>query len=313
VSSPTKPKTGSVYGGNSTPAVAQTAAQSAANAAARKTEVLQRVALTVLPLLLFAFHVTQIGFAAHDHPIFVCGCFAAPLFLAIFVSQLAPRKWQRRLGYLSNIANLVGGVCGAYIYCQYMVHFYGYRDLRISTNVLAVQRPEQFADVGMMLFSHSTRVDTSRSVGYRSFEDGGGLFCVAPIVDDSMSLSDPINFWAVGEDCCQARSHFECDDSDAPGVHSAVVLLNPDVYVAEALQSFTPGSPGATYDRAVRLAEHSFGINREAGREGKHVFVRWVRWPYKLQDQYKMDAGDATYWLLAVGALFFGWMGSRHS
>jgi len=40
-----------------------------------------------------------------------------------------------------------------------MTFYYGYRDLRIYTNVLATQTSEQFADAGMLSFSHSTRVD----------------------------------------------------------------------------------------------------------------------------------------------------------
>lgn len=59
-----------------------------------------------------------------------------------------------------------------------MIFYFGYRDLRIFTNVLPFQASEQFADAGMLQFYHSTRVDTARSVGYKSFEDAGHMYCL---------------------------------------------------------------------------------------------------------------------------------------
>ncbi|CAD7942820.1 unnamed protein product, partial [Amoebophrya sp. A25] len=155
-----------------------------------------------------------------------------------------------------------GTFLGVVLYSYYMVFYYGYRDLRVFTNVMGSQPVEQFVDAGMLGFAFSTSVDTSRAVGYKSFEEGGRMYCVAPIVDKQQGLSSPVKFWAVGENCCQPRGKFECGDAQNPKAHTGVVLLRPDMFAPATATWIVNEREGLLrqYERAVDLAQNVFGI-----------------------------------------------------
>ena len=72
-------------------------------------------------------------------------------------------------------------------------------------NVLPSESAAAHADAGKLLFSLDTKVDTSKTVGYRAKH----VYCVAPIMDYATTV---IQYWAVGVDCCQGRGQFACGD-----------------------------------------------------------------------------------------------------
>eukprot|EP00392_Amoebophrya_sp_AT5.2_P015372 g15574.t1 len=179
-------------------------------------------------LLQFLFPVVQFLLA-----LFLCSNAASLLsvtILSLFLTLdlifllLVAQKWVREMAVLSVGALLLGGLLGLHVYSEYTVFYDGYEDLRSFTNVIATQSPKQFLDAGMLGFAFSSTVDVSRAVGFRSFEEHGKMYCVAPITDASMSITQPVHFWAVGVDCCDSRSFFDCGDVRNAKAHTGVVV-----------------------------------------------------------------------------------------
>mmetsp|Transcript_90036 Transcript_90036/g.278502 ORF Transcript_90036/g.278502 Transcript_90036/m.278502 type:complete len:146 (-) Transcript_90036:140-577(-) len=57
----------------------------------------------------------------------------------------------------------------------------------------------------------------------------GGIFCVAPVALQPYA-DVPVYYWAVGEDCCQMRSHFDCGTARDADANTAVVERSSEVY-----------------------------------------------------------------------------------
>merc|ERR1719331_1519030 len=99
---------------------------------------------------------------------------------------------------------LVGLFVGFFLYYRLLVYYQHYTDMRTYSNVGGSQPVTQFKNGSMFLFTQDTRLDVMRSVGYKS-RWTGQVYCVAPVVDSTMTNANNINFWAVGENCCLAR------------------------------------------------------------------------------------------------------------
>eukprot|EP00397_Hematodinium_sp_SG-2012_P051806 GEMP01060933.1.p1 GENE.GEMP01060933.1~~GEMP01060933.1.p1 ORF type:complete len:154 (+),score=36.25 GEMP01060933.1:603-1064(+) len=130
---------------------------------------------------------------------------------------------------------------------------------------------------------------------------GGRVFCVAPIRDQSMTLSTEIGFWAVGIDCCSKRANFECGSANDPAAHSGVILLQDEVVAPEALRgvlNWFSDRPWAEFDAALRLQNAAFGTSMAKN----HILVRWERHPLKVQEDFRRD-GEAT--AVTCCALYF--------
>merc|ERR1719183_2256106 len=101
------------------------------------------------------------------------------------------------------------------MYYKHLVYYLRYTEMRTYSNVGGSQGVTQFNDGSMFLFTQDSRLDVLRSVGYKS-RWTGQTYCVAPVVDSTMTNANHINFWAVGEDCCLARFH-GCENDECFG------------------------------------------------------------------------------------------------
>lgn len=132
-------------------------------------------------------------------------------FLGVVFSQR--QRWVQHMFLLCPLAAALGTIVGIGVLCDNGALLHFYEDGRTYTNVLASAAAESFTDAGIFLFeSGETAVDTTRHV---SFLDhwSGTKYCVAPVIDDKMSNTDAINFWVVGQDCCDMKS-FHCHELD---------------------------------------------------------------------------------------------------
>ncbi|CAD7968865.1 unnamed protein product [Amoebophrya sp. A120] len=256
---------------------------------------------------------------------------------------LIQQQWVREMSVLALFSLLTGiGIGSFFIYSNYFVFYTGYDDLRAFTNVIATQDPKTFIDASMLSFAFSSSVDISRSVGFKSFEEDGKMYCVAPITDSSMALSSPVHFWAVGQDCCESRSHFTCGDVHNAKAHAVqfiagVVVLRPEMFVPPMASWIVEKQDKLLeqYSRAVTLAQNVFGIaetaedpsitpaqgttssDTPASKSGaiipttsddqkhmKHVFVHWTLTPLKTKSAYK-SAADAWFSFITIFGLIF--------
>merc|ERR1719379_1338649 len=169
-------------------------------------------------------------------------------------------SWFFFVGLLCGFACMFGCLCGLYNYYTHMMQYWTYDENRAYSNVLPTEPAEAHADAGKIVFAHTSRVDTSRAVGFKS----GSTYCVAPILDDTQG--DRVEYWAAGVDCCPARGDFACDDAFNPKAKSGVVILDTTggdtaVSAGETTAGFSMWkSKRDYYVKAVRLAEAHFSI-----------------------------------------------------
>jgi len=113
------------------------------------------------------------------------------------------------------------------------------------------------------------------------------MFCIAPIVDDVMTMQDTVSFWAVGVDCCGMRSDFTCGDSAQPTAHDAVVQLEAEAFVPPYMEGQVPVFDPTNFYKAMNLGYWTFGTKNKP--RGKNLFVTWTKKPFAIQHSYYED------------------------
>jgi len=138
---------------------------------------------------------------------------------------------------------------------------------------------QQMMDAGMITFAEGSRVEVSKSMGFRNV----GLYCVAPIVIGDQPLAT-YDFWAVGKGCCSGyKADFHCKHFNDPNALGALRLMNDD--------------DRAFYRLAVQQAEATYDI-----KASHPLFFEWVvDAPGTVDEWY--DEGKRTY-LMGVFTYF---------
>lgn len=214
------------------------------------------------------------------------------------------RRWLWWLGILSGQATLVGTILGFCLYFQTLAYYWKYEEMRTYTNVAASQDATAFGDGSMFLFTEDTRLDAMRAVGYRSRWDGK-TYCVAPIVDSSMSNEQDIYYWAIGEGCCSVRAEFHCNDATTYNTRSALVVLEPWDVVRPFMRWAVKGAAYPKYEDALRLQEATY-FTKAALRP---KFIYWSRDPSALKDSFYWNAANVCGWVSGF-YLFFMYVGT---
>eukprot|EP00933_Yihiella_yeosuensis_P010752 TRINITY_DN11758_c0_g1_i1.p1 TRINITY_DN11758_c0_g1~~TRINITY_DN11758_c0_g1_i1.p1 ORF type:complete len:344 (-),score=50.08 TRINITY_DN11758_c0_g1_i1:188-1219(-) len=204
------------------------------------------------------------------------------------------RKWMQWLGLFTGQATLVALVLGFFFYFRHLAYFWKYQEMRTYTNVAAAQDDKAFSDGSMFLFTEDTRLDVQRAVGFKS-RWTGSVYCVAPLVDSTMSNTDPIHYWAIGVDCCDARADFHCGDAKDTSTRSALVALEPTDVTRSFMTWATRGANYPRFERAVKLQEATYIT--KAAPEPKLIW--WSRDPIALKDNFFSDA--VSYVLSVTG------------
>jgi hypothetical protein len=80
-------------------------------------------------------------------------------------------------------------------------------------------------DAGRVYFSSDSKIDQAKSWHFKD----GTVYCVAPITTPSM-LTQTLDFWAVGTDCCgTSSSDFRCGEYSNPRARSGLRVLDESV------------------------------------------------------------------------------------
>jgi len=213
-------------------------------------------------------------------------CLVASAGIAWWGSKRGPqRRWIVFLGCLCALMTFVGLIFGFFMYFKFLVYYQKYLELRTYSNVGGSQGATGFNDASMFLFTQDTRLDVMRSVGYKS-RWTGKTYCVAPVVDSTMTNANPINFWAVGEGCCLARGEYMCDDAHDPKTMSALVVLEPEDVVRPFMRWAVSGSVYPRYERSIKLQEASYAV-----RAAKRIkMLYWVKDPIAKQNSFYNEA-----------------------
>lgn len=234
-------------------------------------------------------------------------CLAAAAGIAFYGSKKADeRYWIVIMGCASAVVTLLGLFVGFFLYYRLIVYYDRYVEMRTYSNVGGSQGVSQFSNASMFTFTKDSRLDVMRAVGYKS-RWTGEVYCVAPVVDSTMTSADSINFWAVGENCCLARGAFECEDAQDSSVLSALVMLEPEDVVRPFMRWAVAGNVYPRYERSIKLQEAAY-----ATRAATNIrMLYWVKDPIAKQNSFHDKAVDIAVlitvilWLiLLVGGYF---------
>lgn len=269
--------------------------------------ILHAFLLGIAPWLIFITAIALMFELFHYHTYVTMAILSVLLVIniAFAVFEMAHGKaWLWWLGTLSTAGIFLGILTGIFNYYVYLLYFYSYADMRKYTNVAASQHAAGFSDAGMMLFTKGSGVDSTAAIGMQDPEAEGQVFCVAPIIDGSMTKNDLISFWAVGKNCCEERANFECDGAGDASAKSGLVVLETDKLVSEAVAYFIGGnSDRAQYSEAIKMQNSVFGTSTSK----ENVYVRWTKDPVLMQETYWNDAFSlcvkeaVLYFLISMG------------
>lgn len=167
------------------------------------------------------------------------------------------------LGLLCLTAVMIGTAFGTYAVARSLVEFHRLNQGMDYTNVMPTEPAASKIDASTISFTDLSRVDVSRTFGLtdaRSSAVTGSVYCVAPVSDGS-PYERRVEFWAVGVNCCEPRSHFACFPRG-----------NGNVQEGHGGFAYAPGEAARLqFAAAVRGAEAFYGVS-----SGEHaVFLQW--------------------------------------
>lgn len=187
---------------------------------------------------------------------------AAAVFCWIRPAQ-PEHPWMKPLGALLMGAGILSTLIGTINYGNSVQEYFGFESRQIYSNVLASEPAAAHGDAGLLVFSQTARVDTTKAVG---FKNAGHVYCAAPVLDATQMAR--VEYWAVGMDCCGARSSFTCGSANDVFARGGIVQKDANSW----LSHFAGLTENQGYFKAVKLAEASHGL-----ASSEHpILVKWV-------------------------------------
>jgi len=215
-----------------------------------------------LPWMVFTLVECLFTFTYEDFPgivwalVITCGLLS---LLFIVLGRAGRRHSQLALGFLCFSAVVLAVAVGQVTYDTYMREYFRLDSGATYEGVSPAEPSSQHADASVITFEEGSFVDAQRSLGYMR---NGVSYCVAPIATQSFSASP--QYWAVGEDCCETRGEFWCDDARHPTAHGGIVV--PGAAGAE---------PGPYFATAVRMAHEVYSLDAAAESAATPLFLVW--------------------------------------
>lgn len=208
--------------------------------------------------------------------VFLVVMMAATRRLKLFQNGEREPSWLIFLAVSMLVALVLAYVLGNRNYSDYMRPYYDFHNLNIYTEIdPSRMRGQQLMDAGAIAFTEGTRLDVSRSMGFKH----GSMYCVAPISfgNETMQTYD---FWAVGTGCCSgSQADFHCHGWNSP--HSGGLRLM--------------GGGRDYYRLAVQQAEATYGI-----KAAHPLFFTWVPRPLDMIENWQTNArGSFVIWIFA--------------
>mmetsp|Transcript_34274 Transcript_34274/g.72965 ORF Transcript_34274/g.72965 Transcript_34274/m.72965 type:complete len:315 (+) Transcript_34274:64-1008(+) len=212
--------------------------------------------------------------------------------LGMGVSALEARRakngesafWRCFLFVSMLLAFILAIVCGTVVFMRYTEPYQELGSLNTYSDVdPAKLRGDQLLDAGRITFSEGTRLDISKSMGFKQ----DGTYCVAPIVTGDASLKG-YDFWAVGKGCCSGgKADFACAKETGHGVHGGLRLMEDE--------------DRPFFRLAVQQAEAIHKI-----RSRYPLFFKWTRDPAEELNSWRVNS--VNVYLLGIFA-FAVWQG----
>jgi hypothetical protein len=248
-----------------------------------------------VPWVLFSVIYAVMSFSMHYHQPALCHFIVALGLIVVlacgtiaFSSLLGRSKgdmerepsWFVFLFLTTLIAWVLAIVLGDMNFRGHLQPYYDVANLNTYQAVNPAQmRGQQYMDAGRIIFSEGTKLDISRSIGFKNLE----TYCVAPITNGEAPLSS-YDFWAVGTNCCSSNSaDFQCGEFNNPRATAGLRLMNDD--------------QRAFFRLAVQMSEAAYSI-----KAIHPLFFHWMQDPIAEMNAYQDDG--LKYYLLGMFAHF---------
>lgn len=218
--------------------------------ASRRRNRLADVTVSVaLPWLVFFLVTSLFLFAYHEMKIVVMALIGLCFCLSLLFLGLG--AWGRHptflvIGFMCMTSVSVASAVGVWLDGEYLQRYWQLETGSEYKDVNPASDPKSTTGAGVITFLSDAFVDDSRTVG---FVADGGIFCVAPVVMPPF-YSNKVSFWAVGSDCCQQRSNFDCGAAREPGALQKSALAEP---------------PQSRYSEAIAEAVSVYGLDHQDG------------------------------------------------
>eukprot|EP00392_Amoebophrya_sp_AT5.2_P005612 g5621.t1 len=189
-------------------------------------------------------------------------------------------------------ATFLGGVVGLLVA---QTHFYRYAAFQDRMQYVKI-KPDHPAvglrDAAGISFDTDAVVGRSMVVGITAFSD---IYCVAPIVKTGTNLANapPVQFWAVGMNCCEYRYNFRCGTADV-GAHAGLVHHD---FSGEVLELLPMNHADRFYRKALEVATSLYPITSNSSEA---LLVEWTR---DAQDNSNVWWGG--FWQAALATVCF--------
>lgn len=243
-----------------------------------------------LPWFLFSGLYAILSFSFHyQSPYGAWACVVAgfllcivSLFLAIRAKNSAERdpSWYLFSTLTLFLAVIMAAVFGQMNFWYNLQPFYDIENLNTYPSVNpSSETGQRLMDAGRVYFSDNTKLDTSKSMGFKNLD----LYCVAPIVNGDAAL-ESYDFWAVGLNCCSGvSSDFRCGEFNNPHARSGLRLMRDD--------------QRPFFRLAVQQAAAAYQL-----KSTHPLFFYWLQDPVGEMNSYR-DAGF-KYYLLGIFSHF---------
>lgn len=240
------------------------------------TRILSKVVLG--PWLIFTISSLLFAFCFHNCPhvliVFAVLFFAGCVVRCLMESRGGSKDASFALA-LCALAVVVGSFVGWYNYAGNVANFYAFDERRQYTNLWPDDLAAAHTDASAIVFAMGSKPDVTMSVAYRV---GGSIYCVAPIRVWGAPMSNSIQYWAAGRDCCQSNGPYTCDSTRDPLARGGLVITNRDAEF---------------YLQAAKIAAAQGGVTTAT----QPLFVKWVRDFGAARNDFLRAAG--LFWFLS--------------
>lgn len=207
------------------------------------------------------------------------------------------------LAMLGLVSFLFAGYVGT---VNFRANYALYQDAeagRDYKDVSPVEKASTYSDAGTITFKDAT-LDTFSALG---LSDGTSVYCAAPIMSMAQSTSHgesavPVQYWAVGKDCCRRRQDFMCDDANLPSVKGGIVISEPHAQpwgkFLAPVAALAPATQWTHFYQAAESAAALYGLRMA----DTPVLLRWVKDPKEVKEMWMSRA--LAVWLITSAVQF---------
>lgn len=170
---------------------------------------LDLLTITVLPWLIFLLIVCCFLLLSQNQQVLswllVSVCVALGLGFLV-AGWLMRHSSFIALGFLCLTSAIISTGFGIWLNAQFLSKYYFLTDGGEYHNISPLSNSSTAVGAGVIYFTLDSFVDDHRTIGYVAQNN---IFCVAPVAAQGHPWAR-VEYWAVGEGCCEQRSNFDC-------------------------------------------------------------------------------------------------------